>query len=229
MAGGVVILSAHGIGPAPRMLDPGEDRKKTSIEQFEPGLEDVRLTFDDGNACDAEKGLHRPSERELSAEFFVLAGLLAEPRRLDAADPRHLHEAGMRSGSHRWAHRHWRRIDTSLHSEEFRDSRRVLGVLTGGSVSRVAIPIGSNDRHMMHYLLERIEPIAVVEYKSGKSAGNPSRARERQRRAGPPSHSGLDRPRARCTVGRIATGDGRVQDCSDPLPRRARRIVSWRR
>jgi peptidoglycan/xylan/chitin deacetylase (PgdA/CDA1 family) len=158
MAGGVVILTVHGIGPAPRMLDPSKDRGWVTVEQFEQVLDtvvgrtDVRLTFDDGNASDVEIGLPRLLERGLSAEFFVLAGLLGEPGRLDAADVRQLHEAGMRLGSHGWAHRDWRRIDPSLHAEEFQDSRRVLGQLTGSSVSRVAIPFGSYDRHVLSYL-----------------------------------------------------------------------------
>jgi peptidoglycan/xylan/chitin deacetylase (PgdA/CDA1 family) len=158
MAGGVLILTVHGIGPAPRTLDPDEDRTWVTVEQFEQVLDavvgriDVRLTFDDGNVSDVEIGLPRLLERGLSAEFFVLAGLLGEPGRLDAADVRKLHEAGMRVGSHGWAHRDWRRIDPSLHAQEFRDSRRALGELTGRSVSRVAIPFGSYDRHVLRHL-----------------------------------------------------------------------------
>jgi peptidoglycan/xylan/chitin deacetylase (PgdA/CDA1 family) len=158
VAGGVVILTVHGIGPALRPLDPGEDRTWVTIEQFEQvldavvGRNDVRLTFDDGNASDLEIGLPRLLERGLSAEFFVLAGLLGEPGRLKVADVRQLHEAGMTVGSHGWAHRDWRRIDPSLHAQEFGDSCRVLGELTGRTVSRVAIPFGSYDRYVLRHL-----------------------------------------------------------------------------
>jgi peptidoglycan/xylan/chitin deacetylase (PgdA/CDA1 family) len=158
MAGTVVNLTVHGIGPASRPLDPGEDCTWVTVEQFEQVLDavvgrtDVRLTFDDGNASDVEIGLPRLLERGLSAEFFVLAGLLGEPGRLAAADVRQLHEAGMRVGSHGWAHRDWRRIDRSLHSQEFDDSRGVLAELTGRAVSRVAIPFGSYDRHVLRHL-----------------------------------------------------------------------------
>jgi peptidoglycan/xylan/chitin deacetylase (PgdA/CDA1 family) len=158
MAGGLVILTVHGIGPASRPLDPGEDRTWVTVEQFEQVLDavvgrtNVRLTFDDGNASDVEVGLPRLLERGLSAEFFVLAGLLGESGRLDAAGVRQLHEAGMRVGSHGWSHRDWRRMDSSLHAQEFRDSRRVLGELTGRAVSRVAIPFGSYDRHVLRHL-----------------------------------------------------------------------------
>jgi peptidoglycan/xylan/chitin deacetylase (PgdA/CDA1 family) len=158
MARGVVILTVHGIGPAPRSLDPGEDRTWISVDQFEQvldavvGRSDVRLTFDDSNASDVEIGLPKLLERGLSAEFFILAGLLAEPGRLNPADVRQLHQAGMRVGSHGWAHRDWRRIDPSLHAQEFRDSRQVLGELTGHTVSRVSIPFGSYDRNVLRHL-----------------------------------------------------------------------------
>src|SRR5207342_3607508 len=93
------------------------------------GRPDVQLTFDDGNASDVEIALPSLLERGLSAEFFVLAGLLGEPGRLAADDVRELHGAGMRVGSHGWAHRDWRRIDPSLHAREFSDARQVLAEL----------------------------------------------------------------------------------------------------
>ena len=61
-------------------------------------------------------------------------------------------EAGMRVGSHGWAHRDWRRIDPGLRSQEFVDARRVLAELIGSAVSRVAIPFGSYDRHVLRHL-----------------------------------------------------------------------------
>jgi peptidoglycan/xylan/chitin deacetylase (PgdA/CDA1 family) len=158
MAGSVIILTVHGIGPTARTLDTDEDRTWVTVEQFEQvldavvGRSDVRITFDDGNASDVEIALPRLLERGLSAEFFVLAGRLGEPGRLDATDVGELHGAGMRVGSHGWAHRDWRRIDPSLHAQEFRDPCRVLGELTGRAVSRVAIPFGSYDRHVLRHL-----------------------------------------------------------------------------
>jgi peptidoglycan/xylan/chitin deacetylase (PgdA/CDA1 family) len=158
MAGSVVNLTVHGIGPTPRLLDPGEGHTWITVEQFERMLDavvdrpDVQLTFDDGNASDVEIGLPKLLERGLSAEFFVLTGLLGQRGRLDAADVRELHQAGMRVGSHGWAHRDWRRIHPSLHDQEFGDARRVLAELIGSAVSRVAIPFGSYDRHVLRHL-----------------------------------------------------------------------------
>src|SRR5215212_2193220 len=158
VANKIVILTVHGIGPTCRPFEPGEDRTWVTVEQFEQVLDavvgrpDVRLTFDDGNASDVEIGLPRLLERGLSAEFFVLAGLLGEAGRLDEADVRKLHEAGMRVGSHGWAHRDWRQLQPDLRSQEMADARRVLAELIGAPVSRVAIPFGSYDRHVLRHL-----------------------------------------------------------------------------
>jgi peptidoglycan/xylan/chitin deacetylase (PgdA/CDA1 family) len=154
----VINLTVHGVGPPPRRLDPGEDVTWVTVEQFEQvldavvGRRDVRITFDDGNASDVEIALPRLLERGLTAEFFVLAGLLGQPGRLDADGVRELVKSGMTVGSHGWAHRDWRRIDTAQAVEELADAHRVLAELTGRNVTRVAIPFGSYDRHVLRRL-----------------------------------------------------------------------------
>ena len=154
----VVNITVHGIGPAGRELDPGEDQTWVSIAQFEQVLDavaersDVRITFDDGNVSDVEIALPRLVERGLTAEFFLLAGLLGDRGRVDHAGVRALLDAGMAIGSHGWSHRDWRRIDDAQAREELDDAHRVLGELTGRPVSRVAIPFGSYDRHVLRRL-----------------------------------------------------------------------------
>ncbi|GLW08785.1 glycosyl transferase [Microtetraspora sp. NBRC 13810] len=151
----VVNLTVHGIGPPGRPFEPDEELTWVSVERFEQvldavaGREDVRITFDDGNASDVEIALPRLLERGLRAEFFVLAGLLGEPGRLDAGGVRELVRAGMNVGSHGWAHRDWRRLDPAQARQELDDSHRVLTGLTGRPVSRVAIPFGSYDRRVL--------------------------------------------------------------------------------
>jgi peptidoglycan/xylan/chitin deacetylase (PgdA/CDA1 family) len=156
--GRVINLTVHGIGPAEREFDPGEDGTWVSIEQFEQvldavvGRDDVRITFDDGNSSDVRIALPRLLDRGLTAEFFVLAGLLGQPGRLTVDDVRSLVAAGMRVSSHGWAHRDWRRIDDRQAEEELTESHRALSELTGRPVSRVAIPFGSYDRHVLRRL-----------------------------------------------------------------------------
>lgn len=163
MPDSVVNLTVHGIGKPVRELEPGEDGAWVSVEQFERVLDavvgrpDVRITFDDGNASDVEIALPRLVERGLVAEFFILAGLLGQPGRLDLDGVRSLLDAGMSIGSHGWAHRDWRRIDWSQAdagqaAEEISDAHRVIGELTGEPVDSVAIPFGSYDRHVLRRL-----------------------------------------------------------------------------
>src|SRR5262249_55436729 len=145
----IVNLTVHGIGPAVRQLDPDENQTWVDIEQFEQvldaavGREDVRITFDDGNASDVEIALPRLLERGLRAEFFILAGLFDEPGRLDRDGVRELCKAGMSVGSHGWAHRNWRRLSAHQASEEIVEANQVLTELVGEPVTRVAIPFGS--------------------------------------------------------------------------------------
>jgi peptidoglycan/xylan/chitin deacetylase (PgdA/CDA1 family) len=154
----IVTINVHGIGLTDRALEPGEDNTWVSIGQFEQvldavaGHDDVRLTFDDGNASDLTIALPRLRERGLTAEFFVLAGLLGERGRLDHDGVRELLGAGMAIGSHGWVHRDWRRITDAEAEQELGEAHRVLSELTEQPVSRVAIPFGSYDRRVLQRL-----------------------------------------------------------------------------
>lgn len=153
-----VNITVHGIGPTDRDLAPGEDETWVAVDQFEQTLDavaerdDVRITFDDGNASDVHIALPRLLDRGLTAEFFLLAGLLGDAGRLRADDVRELVRAGMTVGSHGWAHRDWRRIDDKQAAEEIVEAKRVLREISGQPVSRVAVPFGSYDRHVLRRL-----------------------------------------------------------------------------
>jgi peptidoglycan/xylan/chitin deacetylase (PgdA/CDA1 family) len=151
----VVIVNVHGVGTPVRALDPGEDVAWITVPQLELVLDaavdrpDIRLTFDDGNASDVEIALPRLLERKLSAEFFIAAGLLGDPGRLDKDGVRELSKAGMPVSSHGWAHRDWRRLTPAQVVEEFVDAPRFLAELTGSPVTRHSIPFGSYDRKVL--------------------------------------------------------------------------------
>jgi peptidoglycan/xylan/chitin deacetylase (PgdA/CDA1 family) len=160
----IVTVNVHGVGPRPaRTLADGEDGVWISVDQFDAlldtavGRPDVSLTFDDGNLSDLEIGLPRLLERGLTATFFVCAGLVGEPGRLDESGVRELHRAGMVVGSHGWAHRDWRRLDWGPRGateveEELLHARRRLERLVDAVVSEVAVPFGSYDRHVLRAL-----------------------------------------------------------------------------
>jgi peptidoglycan/xylan/chitin deacetylase (PgdA/CDA1 family) len=151
----VLTLTVHGIGPAGHDLAVGEERTWVGIGQFEQVLDavvdrsDVRITFDDGNGSDLDIALPRLLERGLTAEFFVLAGLLGHPGRLDRDGVRELHRAGMRIGSHGWAHRDWRRLTPEQAHEEITRAGEVIGEIVGQPITRVAIPFGSYDGRVL--------------------------------------------------------------------------------
>jgi peptidoglycan/xylan/chitin deacetylase (PgdA/CDA1 family) len=154
----VVNLTVHGIGPAPRELDPDEDGTWVSTAQFEQvldavvGRDDVVITFDDANASDVDIALPRLVERGLTAEFFLPAGLLCQPGRLDHDGVRELLRAGMSIGSHGWAHINWRGLDDRQAKQEMVEAHEVLDELAGQRVSRVAVPFGAYDRHVLRRL-----------------------------------------------------------------------------
>ena len=154
----IVNLTVHGIGPTVRELDPGEDETWVKIDQFEQvldaikGRDDVRITFDDGNASDVEIALPALLERGITGEFFVLAGRLGEPGRLTPEQVQELDQAGMKIGSHGWAHIDWRKISADEAVQEMVKANQLLGELIGRPVTRVAIPFGSYDRNVLRRL-----------------------------------------------------------------------------
>jgi peptidoglycan/xylan/chitin deacetylase (PgdA/CDA1 family) len=210
----VVNLTVHGIGPTVRQLDPDEDSAWVEIAQFEQVLDaaagrpDVRITFDDGNASDLEIALPRLLKRGLVAEFFVLAGELGQPGRLDHDGVRELRKSGMAIGSHGWAHRDWRRLDARQATEEIVEANQVLTEIVGEPVSRVAIPFGSYDRHVLRRL--RQAQVTRAYTSDGGRAQRESwlQARNSLRRD-------LD-----------AEWIGQVLDGKPSLPLRARRVVA---
>jgi peptidoglycan/xylan/chitin deacetylase (PgdA/CDA1 family) len=151
----IVNLTVHGIGKPQRALDPGENDSWVTVEQFEQvldavvGIDNVRITFDDGNSSDVELALPRLLERRLTAEFFLRAGHLGERGRLDRDGVRELVDAGMKIGSHGWTHCDWRRLDDRRITQELFDAPRVLSELGRRPVHRVSLPFGLYDRRLL--------------------------------------------------------------------------------
>lgn len=150
-----VNLAVHGVGRPARPLDPGEDERWVTVEQFERVLdavtdrEDVHLTFDDGNESDVEIALPRLVERGLKAEFFPLAGRLGQRGYVDRHGLRQLVRAGMEIGSHGWEPRDWRRLDERHARRELTDAPKLLGDLCGRPVRRYSLPFGAYDRRVL--------------------------------------------------------------------------------
>ncbi|VVJ24104.1 Polysaccharide deacetylase [Amycolatopsis camponoti] len=153
-----VNLALHGIGRPARQLDPGENERWVTVEQFEQLLEavaereDVHLTFDDGNESDVEIALPRLVDRGLTAEFFPLAGRLGQRGYLERGGLRELVRAGMEIGSHGWEPRDWRHLDERHARRELTDAPNLLGDLCGRQVRRFSLPFGAYDRRVLSRL-----------------------------------------------------------------------------
>lgn len=162
----LINLTFHGIGDADRAFEPGEADVWVSRERFGSlldavtGRDDVRITFDDGNASDLRVALPALRDRGLHATFFVVASRLRTPGFLDAAGVRALADADMAIGCHGMRHRPWRDLDDAALREELSDARRRLEDIVQRPVDAAGCPFGSYDRrvlgHLRRYGYERV-------------------------------------------------------------------------
>ena len=142
--------------PRPTRWTPGESDVWVTREQFlavldsVAGRDDVRITFDDGNASDVEHALPALRERGLNATFFVVAGRLG-----DARLPRRRRGAGARG----------RRDDDRLPrhappplarprratrcARSCVDAKAMLEAVVERPVTQAACPFGSYDRRVL--------------------------------------------------------------------------------
>lgn len=156
----VVNVCFHGIGRPQRRYEPGEDAYWVDEDVFlgildkVVGRPDVRLSFDDGNASDADVALTALLDRGLTASFFVVAGRVDQHGSLSRDDLRRLHAAGMTVGTHGMWHRPWRGLSAEHLDEELITAREILSEATGTSVEDAALPLGRYDRRVLVRLRE---------------------------------------------------------------------------
>jgi peptidoglycan/xylan/chitin deacetylase (PgdA/CDA1 family) len=155
---GIVILTFHGIGEPSRRLYPDENRVWLSERAFLSILDvvrdrpDLRITFDDGNASDAVVAMPALIERELVAEFYIVAGRLGAPGYLSAEQLHILSRTGMKIGSHGMMHRPWRDLTDRALDEEIVEARNVLNKVVGARIDQAACPFGAYDRRVLGHL-----------------------------------------------------------------------------
>ena len=155
---GIVNLTFHGIGEPSRRLYPGENRVWLSERAFLSILDvvrdrpDLRITFDDGNASDAVVAMPALIERELVAEFYIVAGCLGAPGYLSAEQLQILSRTGMKIGSHGMMHRPWPGLTDRALDEEIVEARNVLDKVVGARIDQAACPFGAYDRRVLGHL-----------------------------------------------------------------------------
>ncbi len=157
----VVNLCFHGIGAPERDLEPDEERYWVSEEQFGELLEAAgreprtRITFDDGNASDAEIALPALRRAGLTASFFVVADRIGKRGSLTAGQVRELSQAGMTIGNHGLRHRSWRSLDGRGIEEELVEAPATIAEAAGRPVDEASCPFGEYDRRVLAALRER--------------------------------------------------------------------------
>jgi peptidoglycan/xylan/chitin deacetylase (PgdA/CDA1 family) len=152
----IINLSFHGVGAPPGPpREPGEHDYWVGRDAFlslldaVQGRDDVRLSFDDGNASDVEVALPALAERCMTADFFVVAGRLGTPGNVDADGVRALRSAGMCVGTHGMRHRSWRGLGDNDLAAELVDARAVIAEAAGSPVDAAALPLGQYDRAVL--------------------------------------------------------------------------------
>ena len=167
-----LILGLHGIGSPHHGVTDDERSYWVSRQAFISLLQTivvtreasnlpVAITFDDGNESDALIALPELAKRNLKAIFFVVAARIGLPHYLDRAAIRDLVSAGMEIGSHGMHHCDWRKLDSMMLHVEIDAARRIED-LCGSAVTRVGIPFGSYDRHVLKQLrAERLDCVCT--------------------------------------------------------------------
>ena len=158
-------ISFHGIGtPEGPEREPDEHRYWVTESAFLRvldlcvsqnlcvGQENVRLSFDDGNASDASIALPALQERGLTADFFPIADRLGTRGNLDADALQALAAAGMGIGTHGAAHRPWTRALATDQHAELEDARARIADAAGQPVETAACPFGAYDRRVLRAL-----------------------------------------------------------------------------
>ncbi len=148
----------HGVGEPQRELEPGEAIYWVDTDRFLRILDEVaqwpaaRLSFDDSNASDIEIALPALLERQLRADFFIIAGRLGTPGSLAESDVLELDRHGMGIGSHGMHHISWRGMDSATSEAELGAARDRLAALVGKPVDTAACPRGQYDRSALQAL-----------------------------------------------------------------------------
>lgn len=154
-AGRVINLTFHGIGKPAAGADGGEADVWLTAGQFESALDavaerdDVRITFDDGNASDLELALPALERRGLRATFFVVTDRLGQAGYLDAEAVRTLVSSSMHIGCHGMRHRSWRGLSDAELREEVVSAREQLQEAAGHEITAAACPFGAYDRRVL--------------------------------------------------------------------------------
>lgn len=156
-AGRIQTICFHGIGQPGRDLEPGEERFWIDPTVYSEIVSAIRqhprrvdITFDDGNASDAEIGLPALLDGQLSARFFIITDRIDAPGTVSTTQLRELAGEGMTFGTHGASHRPWPALaEAGLLDDELVRSRRRLTSVVGEPIDQAAMPQGLYNRAVL--------------------------------------------------------------------------------
>jgi len=115
----------------------------------------VEITFDDGNASDAEIGAPGLNERGLPATFFALSGRLDQPGSLSQQQIKTLIAQGHKIGLHGMDHVDWTGLDEAGFDRELVCARALLEAACDQKILEAAIPFGRFNRNVLSHLRQQ--------------------------------------------------------------------------
>lgn len=147
----------HGVGVPPPHIGAEERPYWITRSAFRGIVEllrsiPARLTFDDGNASDAEVVLPALADAGLKASFFIPSDRIGSRHYLSEQDIRTLYAAGMEIGSHGCAHLRWTELTDGEIAQDVTRSIARLSAVIDAPVRSVAIPFGCCDRRVLRIL-----------------------------------------------------------------------------
>ena len=153
----VQTICFHGIGKPDRDLEPGEERFWIDATVYSEIVSAMRqhprrvdITFDDGNASDAEIGLPALLDGQLSARFFIITDRIDTRGSVSTTQLNELAGEGMTFGTHGASHRPWPALaEADLLDDELVSSRRRLATVVGGTIDHAAMPQGLYNRAVL--------------------------------------------------------------------------------
>lgn len=157
-----LILNFHGIGKPRRPFEHGEEPYWVSETKFSAVLDlveaskmEIGLTFDDGNETDWLIAVPQLKKRSLSAQFFVIAGLLNEFGYLSEDQVAQIDSNRLFTiGSHGLYHRPWTDITVSELNKELQESQKLLSKICNRPITQAGLPFGKYDRTVLRQATE---------------------------------------------------------------------------
>ncbi|WP_312515754.1 polysaccharide deacetylase family protein [Anaerospora sp.] len=112
------------------------------------------ITFDDGYADNYEYAFPILQKQQMTAVFYIIAGLLGQPDRVSAEHIRAMAGGGMQFGSHTMTHRALGELPESEIRDELQTSKNILENVLSSDIRTIAYPRGSYNQETLRIAKE---------------------------------------------------------------------------